>query len=367
MLGGTPRCAACGQLAYHAEQVMGPARKIYHKPCLKCHNCEKRLDPGSLVEHDAEPYCRRCHGLSFGTKDLRSANVFSALNNAPPTTPPRNASQQSSPRFKRTTSPVRRAESQLLSAQASSASRTNDAPALASLPSRRFSHQAAEHSAQRIEETAPSIAPGTKRPLPTPPPKPLSLAAAPRSPSLNMPTVVAPPVAPLLPTRPGDDPPTAVGLMNGEEEPGPATRVYTSIDELLNEPSRAAPSGPTLPTHLTSREPTISASTSTQARPAPDPSPTTHAVHRNDVLATSPYRSKPIMPGSSSGNEGCAGCGKTVYFAEGVNAIGKRWHKPCLRCTSCRSTLDPGRVQDRDELPYCKNCYTRDFGPTVLR
>lgn len=47
---------------------MGPARKIYHKPCLQCRNCKKRLDPGSLVEHDAEPFCRRCHGLLFGTK-----------------------------------------------------------------------------------------------------------------------------------------------------------------------------------------------------------------------------------------------------------------------------------------------------------
>lgn len=49
---------------------MGPARKVnpfedaalvhrltkqvYHKLCLKCLNCGKRVDPGSLVEHDSE-------------------------------------------------------------------------------------------------------------------------------------------------------------------------------------------------------------------------------------------------------------------------------------------------------------------------
>lgn len=95
--GGAPRCTQCGQAVYHAEQAMGPARKVtcvelvlcstadqqvYHKLCLKCLNCGKRVDPGSLVEHDSEvrhlpsvmtaltiqPYCSRCHSQLFGTK-----------------------------------------------------------------------------------------------------------------------------------------------------------------------------------------------------------------------------------------------------------------------------------------------------------
>ena len=36
--------------------------QIYHKICLKCQQCGKRLDPGSLVEHDSE--------VSFKTFDL---------------------------------------------------------------------------------------------------------------------------------------------------------------------------------------------------------------------------------------------------------------------------------------------------------
>lgn len=28
MLGGTPRCERCSKAVYHAEQVMGPGRKV---------------------------------------------------------------------------------------------------------------------------------------------------------------------------------------------------------------------------------------------------------------------------------------------------------------------------------------------------
>lgn len=49
-----PQCARCHAPAYHVEQVVGPAGKIYHKACLKCLNCGKRLDSHLLVEHDDE-------------------------------------------------------------------------------------------------------------------------------------------------------------------------------------------------------------------------------------------------------------------------------------------------------------------------
>lgn len=28
--------------------------QIYHKLCLKCNSCGKRLDPGGLVQHDEQ-------------------------------------------------------------------------------------------------------------------------------------------------------------------------------------------------------------------------------------------------------------------------------------------------------------------------
>jgi hypothetical protein len=272
--------------------------------------------------------------------DLRSANVFSASNNAPPTTPPRNASQQSSPRFQRTTSPVRRTDLHPLSAQASPAGRTSEASATPSLPARRFSHHSPEEPAQQTEATAASTAAAKKRPLPVPPPKPSSLAAAshaPHAPAPNVSSVTEHPAAPVLPARNLNQPSSAARLVYGEEETAasrPATKVYTSIDELLNEPSNTASPAPNLPTRqqYTSLDDAVSASS--PAPPVHHPNPPTHTPHRNHLLASSPYRSKPIMPAraSPSGNEGCAGCGKTVYFAEGVNPTDHSSRERLLIC-----------------------------------
>ncbi|KAG6334346.1 hypothetical protein ID866_4747 [Astraeus odoratus] len=78
--GGTPVCPRCNKAVYAAEQVcardvMGPGRKLYHKPCLACTACGKRLDSLTLLEHDQMPYCKTCHVRTFGIRDLRQANL----------------------------------------------------------------------------------------------------------------------------------------------------------------------------------------------------------------------------------------------------------------------------------------------------
>lgn len=57
------------------------------------------------------------------------------------------------------------------------------------------------------------------------------------------------------------------------------------------------------------------------------------------------------------GTPSCGKCGKTVYFAEQVRAIGKTYHRSCLRCTECNTTLDSSRLTENEGNPYCKNCY----------
>lgn len=49
-----------------AEQVIGPYSKPYHKPCLTCIVCNKRLDSTLLVEHEGEPFCKNCHKTHLG-------------------------------------------------------------------------------------------------------------------------------------------------------------------------------------------------------------------------------------------------------------------------------------------------------------
>lgn len=60
----------------------------------------------------------------------------------------------------------------------------------------------------------------------------------------------------------------------------------------------------------------------------------------------------------------CAGCNKTVYFAEKITCLNKPWHRNCLRCTKCNKILTLGNVVDHDDKPYCElPCYNFLFGP----
>ncbi|OWT38808.1 cysteine and glycine-rich protein [Cryptococcus neoformans] len=249
MFGGAPKCDSCGKTAYHAEQVMGPGRKIYHKLCLKCLNCGKRLDPGSLVEHDSQPYCQRCHVVLFGTRDLRHANVLPSI----PSTPPK----------------------------------------------------------------------------PTPPPsvmtpsyhRPASLTAS------SSPRPLPPPTEFYRPPPPRSTPP-----------PEPAT-----------------PTDPTVP---------ITKPNFREQRPISVPfAGGTKALDDRGLLkkGESP-RSK--VGGRIIGHDMCGGCGKRVYAAEQVFSVGHKWHRWCLKCNKCKTTLDPSKVSDREGVPYCKNCYGKEFGPS---
>lgn len=73
----------------------------------------------------------------------------------------------------------------------------------------------------------------------------------------------------------------------------------------------------------------------------------------------------------------CPRCGKSVYFAEQVHlsskiedqssdilflkvkAVGKTYHKACLRCVDCGTTLDSHKLRDHDGEPYCVRCYQK--------
>lgn len=169
--GSTAQCPKCSKAIYAVEQVIGPGDKFYHRACLTCTSCNKRLESSSLLEHDELPYCKSCHNKEFGIADLRSSPSVSGKSN----------------------------------------------------------------SVIRSQLSTPSSTPNSS-------------------------------------------------------------------------PSRWG-----------------------------------------------------------GGGTKCNRCEKTVYFAEETKAVGKTWHKACLRCTECNKTLDPGRLSDRDGAPHCNPCYTKLYGAQIGR
>ncbi|KAJ8299432.1 hypothetical protein KUTeg_023492 [Tegillarca granosa] len=63
------------------------------------------------------------------------------------------------------------------------------------------------------------------------------------------------------------------------------------------------------------------------------------------------------------GADGCPRCGKPVYFAEECRALGAKFHKMCLACVKCNKLLDSTTCNDHDGEIFCKNCYSKSFGP----
>lgn len=64
-----------------------------------------------------------------------------------------------------------------------------------------------------------------------------------------------------------------------------------------------------------------------------------------------------------SGAPRCPTCDEPVYFAEEKIALSKKWHKACFKCSTCSKTLDSTNVAEHEDKPYCKTCYTKQYGP----
>ncbi|KAJ3048618.1 hypothetical protein HK097_010378 [Rhizophlyctis rosea] len=77
--GGAPSCPRCGKAVYMAEQIAGPGG-MWHKTCLTCKECNKRLDSTTLTEKNSEAYCKTCYGKLFGPKGYGYGGGTSFLN-----------------------------------------------------------------------------------------------------------------------------------------------------------------------------------------------------------------------------------------------------------------------------------------------
>jgi cysteine/glycine-rich protein len=196
---GTPTCPRCSKAVYMAEQVIGP-NGAWHRVCLSCIDCKKRLDSYALAEHEGEAYCKNCHGRRFGPK------VY-------------------------------------------------------------------------------GFGPGT------------FLNTEKRTPKVGVDSS-----APATPTEKCASPPTS---------PRSASPAYNNI--------------------FSSRPQSRSTTGRRWSTPA-----------NNDM---------------------CPRCNKPVYAAEAVLGAGVKYHKLCLRCSSCSKLLDSTNMTDRESKIYCRGCYSKEFGP----
>ncbi|KAJ3754611.1 hypothetical protein EV360DRAFT_86678 [Lentinula raphanica] len=297
--GGTPKCPRCQKAVYLAEQVIGPGRKLYHKPCLACTICNKRLDSLSLLEHDEEPYCKSCHIKNFGTRDLRQANhPYRAR--SPSLSPGKTANGAPQTSFL-VSSPMTRL--------ASSGTGTGSTPLM--------------HLDRAISPTSPTR-------------NGKSLATL-------------------------DEIDKEEHIISEGEPTNPTVRVQ---DKRSSNPAGIAQ---------------IVGGDDIAAAAAIDKfQGTIGRVHATRPLTQNPTGTRygaalgggGVMP-QSTGNQwkwggntpSCPKCGKSVYFAEQVKAVGKTYHKGCLRCSECGTSLDSTKLRDHEGVPFCSRCYNKLHGP----
>ncbi|KAF8200350.1 cysteine and glycine-rich protein [Pholiota molesta] len=404
MYAPTPSCPTCAKPVYLAEQTMGPGRKLYHKPCLACKSCNKRLDSFTLLEHDQEPYCKSCHMKLFGTRDLRHANL--------PVAPPPSSSPTASP----TSSPL------------------------------------------RANPTGSTTYTATHIPS-TPPPRPSfwSTKAANGSARSSSPTYMR--VSGRIPAW--DD---AEDSMDTKPDPGAVHDTTTDEETEVHDALMSTPAHPSIPEadehNLAQDSRTMYAgSTSSQATPVQvrtiplnlntaggrAGSPYRHHTSNSVGAGASPVRTSSPLRENTTGGSGstgfgstpgrgafasapgyasgafsgyageaagpnmspqalrpmatgtrygaalggggaaaggqvkaqstgsprkwggetplCERCGKSVYFAEQVKAVNKTFHKACLRCTECGTSLDSRNLRDHEGVLFCGRCYGKNYGP----
>lgn len=363
--GGTQICPRCSRAVYAAEQVMGPGRKLYHKPCLACTLCNKRLDSYTLLEHDQKPYCKPCHVKNFGTRDLRQANLPHR-----DVTPPSDSPLSTSPlRTDHLFTPPRAAPPPrvLSDGIGDATANTTTAPRNGTISTGTISStfpQVESDSLGRNGQTAEDDS---------------NIDAEEEWDTVDQWLSSSTGASPLPASRPPPVTPTYMGTPSNTGRPGfggiPRTIPLT--------PTRSGTHGANLmrPRHFASNS---LGGTPLQAGQAADllrddlgdgagalrsiMQTATGTRYGAALGGTMPVQltgstGSPRKWGATSATPSCPRCGKSVYFAEQVKAVGKTYHKNCLRCTECNTLLDSSRLRDHDGEPLCVRCYGKLHGP----
>ncbi|KAI6030291.1 hypothetical protein EDC04DRAFT_2711240 [Pisolithus marmoratus] len=336
---------------------MGPGRNLYHKPCLACTSCSKRLDSLTLLEHDQMPYCKNCHVRLFGIRDLRQANLPDKedLSNLPFSSPSirlAHGSLVNTP----TGSPVRSTYSTPLAHSRTYGSTDLSTSTTSGSRSPIRTHFTGTGGATPVLRANSTLPTRFSRAFPSSPAPELASSETDEVIDVEMPET--------------NEVPDPITMTFEENTPCMQhTRDFQTSSPMLFSQPKCTPDSSNPPDgfHDASMERPASPLkpsstgliTAANISPLKQTSTGTRYGMALGGAGTSPVKSW----GLGGATPVCPRCGKNVYFAEQMKAIGKTWHKGCLRCSSCNTLLDSKRLNEKDGEPLCGRCYSKLHGP----
>ncbi|KAL4063956.1 hypothetical protein V8B97DRAFT_1904451 [Scleroderma yunnanense] len=357
--GGTPTCPRCSKSVYAAEQacifIMGPGRK----PCLACTTCHKRLDSLTLLEHDQ--LVKICHIRTFGIRDLRHANLPHRDDLSPhlPTSPLGSTSELVVNTPTGSTTPARTLFPTSFIHNRTYGSADLTSPSIPNTGSHspvRAQFTGGSGSTPLLRANATLPARFNRTSASTPPPELITSeteegfeeARAEGNEGSESNSVVL------------EANTTTIGRGGGFQFPrtipADSSGFTSGIPGVPGESNNGLPiERPPSPLKPISTGLMMTGSLS----PLKQTSTGTRYGLTLGGVSTSPVKSW----GLGGATPACPRCGKNVYFAEQIKAVGKVWHKGCLRCTSCNAFLDSKRLNEKDGEPFCGRCYSKLYGP----
>jgi len=53
----------------------------------------------------------------------------------------------------------------------------------------------------------------------------------------------------------------------------------------------------------------------------------------------------------------CSACQQPIHGGDRMFALGKDFHVQCFKCVQCKVLIDQGRFFQKNDQPYCSNCF----------
>ncbi|KAJ2775424.1 cysteine and glycine-rich protein [Coemansia nantahalensis] len=354
-----PKCPRCDRAVYAAEEIIGPEGP-WHRACFKCRVCACRLDATTMMERDSDVYCKSCFRRGAAPEIPAAVNARPEARHErgeyarspppqtaqpPPQTPPRAgfggatglspSSVFSSGRrgfsmpaakdiCPRCAKPIYHAEKVVGPGGPWHRACFKCRQCGTALSSTKLTEHEGEAFCQvcytKLYSPRGYNIGGSTEPLP------------PR-------TSPSPRASPVRSSDHGRAPLSQTAYR--QRALGPGQRSWES--------PAAGAGGLSLP---------VARSGSAASRPEPP---------RNRLSFGQPYRPRPVAGLGAAPPDICPRCSSTIYAAEQGIAAGRKYHRRCIRCAACDTSISSLQIAERDGDIYCKQCYAKNFGPKGYR